>query len=102
MKNTTITTDDVKHIAELANIPIDDKEAKELQTAFIETLDTIQELQSVDITKVSPTHQVTGFENVLREDKINTQNMLSQEEALSNASQTYQGYFVVPRLIDKN
>ncbi len=100
MKN-KITTTQIKHIATLASIPISTSEEEKLRDAFEETLDVISELQSVDVTGVEPTHQVTGLENVLREDKINEKNMFSQKDALKNAKKTYNGYFVVPRIIDE-
>lgn len=96
-----ITKKQVYHIANLANIPIDDKEAEKLARGFEETLATITDLQSVDISGVEPTHQVTGMENVLREDEIDDSRTFTQKEALANAKQTYQGFFVVPRLIKK-
>lgn len=100
MKN-KITTTQIKHIATLASIPISTIEEEKLRDAFEETLDVISELQSVDVTGVEPTHQVTGLENVFREDKINEKNMFSQKDALKNAKKTYNGYFVVPRIIDE-
>ncbi|MBP7740999.1 Asp-tRNA(Asn)/Glu-tRNA(Gln) amidotransferase subunit GatC [Candidatus Woesebacteria bacterium] len=100
MKN-KITTTQIKHIATLASIPISTSEEEKLRHAFEETLDVISELQSVDVTGVEPTHQVTGLENILREDKINEKNMFSQKDALKNAKKTYNGYFVVPRIIDE-
>lgn len=96
-----ITTAQIKHIAELASIPVTQEEENKLRDAFEETLDVISELQSVDVTGVEPTHQVTGFENVLREDAVNEENMFSQEEALKNSKHTHNGYFVVPRIIDE-
>lgn len=102
MKNKkTITKKQIKHIADLANIPVSDKEQDQLRNAFEETLNTIAELQSVDIIGVEPTHQVTGFENVLREDVIDEENMFTQDEALANAPEKYNGYFVVPRIIEE-
>ena len=96
-----ITTTQIKHIANLASIPITKNEEISLRDAFEETLDTIAELQSVDVEGVEPTNQVTGFENVLREDIINEENMFSQVDALKNAKKTHEGYFVVPRIIDE-
>lgn len=102
MKNKTkITKNQIKHIANLANIPVSVKEQEQLSAAFEETLDTISDLQSVDVSKVEPTHQVTGLENVLREDKVDTTNMFTQQQALANAKQTHNGYFVVPRIIEE-
>lgn len=96
-----ITTAQIKHIANLAFIPITKNEEINLKDAFEETLDVISELQSVDVSGVEPTDQVTGFENVFREDIVNKENMFSQTDALKNAKKTHDGYFVVPRIIDE-
>lgn len=95
MKTTT-----VHHIANLSNIPITDDEAVKIQHAFDETLETISNLEGVDVSGADPTHQVTGLENVLREDIVDDSRTFSQEEALSNAKETHNGYFVVPRIIE--
>lgn len=96
-----ISKQQVQHIADLANIPIDDNEAEKLGRGFEDTLNTIKDLQSVDTKEVEPTHQVTGMENVLRDDEIDNTRTFSQEEALANAKQTHDGFFVVPRVIKK-
>ena len=102
MSNTPkITTNTIKHVANLSNIPVTQVEQENLRDAFEETLEVIAELQSVDIAGVEPTHQVTGFENVLREDIVDTQHMFTQQEALANAKETHKGFFVVPRIIDE-
>lgn len=93
-------TNTVKHIAQLSNIPITESEAQSLQVAFDETLATVANLQDVDVTGVEPTHQVTGLENVLRDDVIDDSRTFSQDEALANAKESYNGYFVVPRIIE--
>ena len=98
----SITTTQVKHVAELANIPISEAEATELTESFSETLDVIANLQSVDTSKTALTHQVTGLENVLREDIVDEEHMLSQSEALMNTPKTYKGFVVVPRIIDQD
>ena len=91
----------VQHIAQLANIPITDEEEKKLAQSFEETLETINDLQTVDVKNVEPTHQVTGLTNVLREDEIDDERMFTQEEALSNAKRTWNGYFVVEQILDQ-
>jgi Asp-tRNA(Asn)/Glu-tRNA(Gln) amidotransferase C subunit len=40
--------------------------------------------------------------NVLREDVVEEKRMFTQEEALSNAKKTHQGFFVVDQLIDQS
>ena len=94
-------TSTVHHIARLANIPITKDEEEKLAKAFDETLDTIKDLQQVDVKNVEPTHQVTGLANVLREDKIDEERMFSQVDALMNAKQTWNGYFVVNQILDQ-
>jgi aspartyl-tRNA(Asn)/glutamyl-tRNA(Gln) amidotransferase subunit C len=90
----------VKHIAQLANIPISAKEEEELAKDFSETLEVVDKLQKIDTQGVEMTHQVTGLVNITREDKTNEKNMFTQKEALANASRTHDGFFVVERLID--
>lgn len=96
-----ITTQTIKHVASLSNIPVTAQELENLRNAFEETLEVIAELQSVDISAVEPTHQVTGLENVLREDIVDSDHMFTQQEALANAKITHNGYFVVPRIIEE-
>ncbi len=101
MSNPTSTIP-VKHIAQLAHIPITDEEEKKLEKAFVETLGVVNELKEVDVTGVEPTSQVTGLENVWREDVIRPEDTFTQAEALSNAKKSFQGYFVVPQVIDQD
>jgi len=98
---TKVTKQQVKHISTLANIPISDTESQSLATAFEETLEVIDKLQSLDVKDVEPTHQVTGLTNILREDEVDEDRMFSQEDALANAKKIHNGFFVVPRIIDK-
>lgn len=97
-----ITTSQVQHIADLANIPISKAEQTSLAQAFDQTLEVIDNLKKVDVTGVEPTHQVTGLENVFRQDEVNESVMFSQQEALKNGNLTHEGYFVVERIIDES
>lgn len=90
-----------KHVAKLANIPITETEAEELASAFSETLIVVDELQKLAVDNTEPTHQVTGLTNVTRDDVVDKEKMFTQEQALANASKTYQGFFVVPRILKK-
>jgi aspartyl-tRNA(Asn)/glutamyl-tRNA(Gln) amidotransferase subunit C len=92
----------VQHIAKLANLPITAEEEKKLEAAFADTLKVVEDLKNVDVTNVLPTFQVTGLENVMREDVVDEEKMFSQKEALANAKQTYDGYFVVPQVISQD
>ena len=96
-----IKPDLVKHVADLAMIPTSPAMLAKLTAAFDETLDVISNLQGLNTDSVEPTHQVTGLENVWREDTVDESNMFTQTQALANAKKTYQGYFVVPQIIDQ-
>lgn len=101
MKATKFTALDVQKISTLAHIPITNEEAETLATGFTKTMKVVDKLQDIDVTGVIPTSQVTGLENVFREDHINTENMLSQEQALANGKRTYNGFFVVDQILDE-
>lgn len=99
MSKNQINASVVKHISELANIPVSEKESQVLANAFSETLDVVDELKKIDVSEVKTTHQVTGLKNVFREDQVIESRQFTQEEALSNARNTHQGYFVVPQVL---
>lgn len=100
MSKPTVTAADVKHISQLAQIPISKKEEQELAQAFIDTLKVVDELRELNVKDVPTTHQVTGLENSWREDKVNKTIMFSQQEALANSNKTHSGYFLVPKILE--
>lgn len=101
MKKKQFKPTDVKKIAILAKIPVTDEEVKKLADGFNTTLEVVDTLFTVDVAGVPPTHQVTGLENVFREDEIDIAQTLTQDQALANAPKSYNGYFVVEQIIDQ-
>lgn len=89
----------VQHIADLATIPVSQQETEKLAAAFSETLDVVDQLRTVDTSTTAITSQVTGFTNVWRDDTVTANLSFTQQQALANASQTHQGYFVVPGVL---
>jgi aspartyl-tRNA(Asn)/glutamyl-tRNA(Gln) amidotransferase subunit C len=98
----TISEDTVNHISKLARIPVTDREKKELADGFNKTLDVIDNLFKVDVKGIEATHQVTGLENILRDDKVEENKMLTQEQALSNTKNKHNGYFVVDQILTED
>lgn len=90
---------DVPHIAKLANLPITPRQKTKFENQLEETIKYVEELNSVDTKGVEPTSQVTGLENVTREDIIKPS--LSQEEALSNTKSKYDGLFKVNAILEQ-
>lgn len=101
MKQSKFTISDVQKIADLAHIPVTDDQAKDLATGFTTTMRIVDELADVDITNVEQTNQVTGLENVFRDDEIDTPRMFTQEQALANGKRTHNGFFVVDQVLDE-
>lgn len=101
MSTVSFTTEDVSHIATLANIPVTKEEKEVLAKGFTTTMEVVENLKKADTRGVDPLHQVTGLVNAWRDDVIDETRTFSQEEALRNASETHNGYFVVKQILDK-
>lgn len=101
MTKATVTPAEVRHIATLAQIPVSAEEEQKFASAFAETLEVVDQLRQVDVSKTPTTHQVTGLENVWREDAVDEKKQFTQEEALANAPQKHEGYFVVARVLEE-
>jgi len=100
MKSSDITTEIVDKVAKLANLPLSEARKKEFAQQLNSVLDYVSKIQSLQTKDVIETSQVTGLENVLRDDVIDDQRMLTQEESLSNAQKTHKGFFVVPAIFE--
>ena len=64
-----LTEEEVRHIAKLAGLTLTDAEVKKFQSQLNEILSYVGQLKEVKTENVEPTSQVTGLENVFREDK---------------------------------
>jgi len=87
----------IKHVAKLANILLEEKEEKKLEKQLAGILNYIDKLNSKNTNNVKITSQITGLENVIREDK--TAKPLKQFEALSNAKNKYKGLFKIKKIL---
>lgn len=96
-----LTKDQVNHIAKLARIELNPKEAARLQSLLSDTLDYVKILKEVDTKTIEPTSQVAGLENVFRVDKADKMRTFSQSETLVNAPRKKDSYFKIPLVIQK-
>jgi aspartyl-tRNA(Asn)/glutamyl-tRNA(Gln) amidotransferase subunit C len=97
---TSLSISTVKHVASLANLPLTEAEEKLFAKQLTSILDLVSQLQKADTKDVVPTSQVTGLTNVMREDEIDATRTFTQEQALSNAQKTHNGFFVVPAIFE--
>lgn len=98
MAKAKLSTQDIKHVAKLANLLLSDEELTIFIVQLSAILDFVSKLQKIDTKGVQETSQVTGLENVFREDEIDNERLLTQEEALANANETHNGFFKVPKI----
>ncbi|OGD70199.1 hypothetical protein A3A84_00400 [Candidatus Collierbacteria bacterium RIFCSPLOWO2_01_FULL_50_23] len=102
MAKTIITTDDVAKVGILANLPLTEDEKKLFADQFSMTIDVVNQLNEIDTKGITPTSQVNHLENVTRPDVIDDDRVLTQEQALSGAKNTHQGFFVVKQILEKD
>jgi len=89
----------VKHVALLANLKLSEKEIKKFQQQLSEILDYVDQLNKLNTKGIEPTSQVTGLENVFREDEPRPS--LSQEEVLSGTKSKEKGLFKIKAIFEE-
>lgn len=88
----------VPHVAKLANLPLTNNELNLFEKQLEETVEYVEELSEINTKNIEPTSQVTGLENVTRDDIAEPS--LSQEQALSNTKNSHNGFFKVNAILD--
>lgn len=94
-----LTTDEVRHVAELAKLSLTDAEVAEYTEQLSAILEYAELLQSVDTSSVPPTPYVLPLTNVMREDEPGE--CLSNETALANAPDSQDGFFRVRAVFEE-
>lgn len=95
---THISRDDVQHLAQLSSLQLTDNEVDALQSDITNILDNIQLLSELDTTDVTPTYQVTGLENIWRNDEI-AETEVSREDLLYLAPDAANHQVKVPKVL---
>jgi aspartyl-tRNA(Asn)/glutamyl-tRNA(Gln) amidotransferase subunit C len=91
MSDTPVDAEEVRHVADLARVDLDEGELEEFAAQFADILayfDALDDVPEVD--------RETELVNVMRPDEV--RDCLDQEEALANAPETEDGYFKGPRV----
>lgn len=94
----TISTDDVRHLAALSNLQLSDDEVTALQLDLGNILTYIEQLGSLDTSHVEPTYQVTGLENVWRDDTV-WETTVTREDLLALAPEQADQNVKVPKVL---
>ena len=94
----TITTDDVRHLAQLSNLQLADDEVENLRGDLENILGYIEQLSELDTSGVEPTYQVTGLENVWRDDEVQESDV-TREQLLALAPEQTDSSVKVPKVL---
>ena len=94
----SVTKDDVKKVARLARIAVPEERLEGLAGELNGILGWIDELNEVDIEGVEPMTSVVAAKLPLREDIVTDGGI--QDQVLSNAPKSEDGFFVVPKAVE--
>ena len=94
----TITNDDVRDLAQLSGLQMSDDEVQAIRADIENILNYVQQLNELDTTGVEPTYQVTGLQNVWRDDQIDCGGV-SREQLLALATERTENCVKVPQVL---
>ncbi len=92
-----ITNDDVAHLATLSQIALSPDEMNAMREDLGNILKYIEQLDDLDTSGVEPTYQVTGLQNVFRNDDI--QPHVTREKLLDLAPDVADNQMKVPKVL---
>jgi aspartyl-tRNA(Asn)/glutamyl-tRNA(Gln) amidotransferase subunit C len=93
-----IQKDEVRHMAKLARLKLDDAEVDLYTDQMGRILDFFEELKELDTAGVPMTAHPIPVQNAFREDVVRPS--LPVEKALANAPQPEGDYFRVPKILE--
>ncbi len=93
-----ISLDEVRHVAKLARLDLDEAEVMSLQTELNALLGHFADIQSLETKDLEPILHASNLTNVWSEDVVGTS--LKRENALKNAPVSKAGLFLVPMIIE--
>ena len=93
-----ITPDLIKYLEKLARITLTEDEEKKVGNELQDILTYIDMLNELDTDGVEAMSHCFPVTNVMREDEV--QPSMSADEIVSNAPESQDGCFVVPKTVD--
>jgi len=94
-----ISREEVLHIAKLAKLPLTEEEIELYQKQLSRILEYFKRLEELDTSDVEPLKHILEAGNVLRPDEPRPS--LPIEDVLRNAPRRRDGFFEVPKVIEK-
>ena len=94
-----ITKDEVKHLAKLSSISLNESEVENLRGDLENIVNYIKQLDELNTENVEPTYSVSENQNIWREDKIDNYGV-GKEELLALAGENIEaGQVKVPKVL---
>lgn len=97
-ENMKISQAEVRRVATLARVELDDDELESVGRDLNRILDYVAKLDELDTSTVEPTAQVVDFAAPMRTDEVT--NKPAPEDAVANAPRSDKNFFVVPSIIE--
>ncbi|MBI4096687.1 MAG: Asp-tRNA(Asn)/Glu-tRNA(Gln) amidotransferase subunit GatC [Candidatus Levybacteria bacterium] len=91
--------DHVRKIKKLADLNILEENLDKYVAPLNKIMSYVNKINEKYTENIDPTSQITGLENIMREDEASSS--LSQEEALSNTKSQQNGLFKVKAILDE-
>lgn len=95
----SLSRDQVAHVAMLARIQLDDSELDRLSGQLHQIVDWVSSISDVAAADIPPMSHPLPLTNVTRADEVRPS--LTPEQALSGAPASEQQRFAVPRILDE-
>lgn len=94
-----LTKDEIKNIAALARVGIEEGDIEKYQKDLSAVLDYFRQLEKLDTSDVEPINHITGMHNVLREDRDDDFGEIGKKSILKNAPETKGGSIKVKSVL---
>ena len=95
---TRLTKEEVEHVAYLARLSLTEEEKEMITEQLNRILEAFAKLQELPTEDVEPLSHIIPLQNVFSEDE--PRECLPVEEALANAPESEENFFLVPRIIE--
>lgn len=94
-----ISREEVLHIARLAKLRLTEEEVELYQKQLGRILEYFKKLEELDTSEVAPLEHALQLQNVLRADEPKPS--LPIADVMKNAPKQREGFFVVPKVIER-
>jgi aspartyl-tRNA(Asn)/glutamyl-tRNA(Gln) amidotransferase subunit C len=94
-----LNVEEVEHIAKLSKLELSNEEEELYQDQLSSILTYVDQLSGVNTEGIEPTANVTGLENIEREDYVETSG-IDYDDIAKNAPEFKDGSFVVPGVFE--